>query len=110
MKPKEGPEARSSSSTRSKEKGLGNGTRLGTWAVSTSSADSDLNGHQGTVTVGANPNPDMMGFVTFEEDKWGRQFGDNGDQFKAFVPQYVMINGPQGYHNKPSTVHFCLFI
>ncbi len=59
------------------------GTRLGTWAVSTSSADSDLDGHQGTVTVAANSNPDMMGFVTFENEKWGRQFGDNGDQFKA---------------------------
>lgn len=80
------------------------GTRLGTWDVSTSSGDSDLDGHQGTVTVTANPDSDLMGFVTFENEKWGRQFGDNGNQFKAFVPQFVMINGPQGYYNDPSEV------
>ncbi len=80
------------------------GTRLGTWAVSTSSADSDLDGHQGTVTVTANSNPDIMGFVTNEDEKWVRQMGDNGDQVKAFVPQLVMINGPQGYYNDPSEV------
>ena len=40
------------------------GTRVGTWAVTTSSGDSDLNGHQGTVTVTANSDPNIYGFVT----------------------------------------------
>lgn len=80
------------------------GTRVGSWSVSTSSADSDLNGHQGTVTVSANSNPDLMGFVTNEDEKWVRQMGEDGEQVKAFVPQLAMINGPQGYHNNPGAV------
>ena len=33
------------------------GTRVGTWTFSTTSSDADLNGHNGTITVGPNPNP-----------------------------------------------------
>ncbi len=80
------------------------GTRVGTWSASTSSSDSDLNGHSGTITVSANSNPDIMGFVTNEDEKWVRQTGEEGDQVKAFVPQLAMINGPQGYHNNPGSV------
>ena len=80
------------------------GTRVGTWSASTSSSDSDLNGHSGTITVSANSDPDVLGFVTNVDEKWARQMGKDGDQVKAFVPQFVMINGPQGYHNNPGAV------
>jgi hypothetical protein len=79
------------------------GTRVGTWAVNTSSGDSDLDGHQGTVTVTENSNPNIYGFVTKMGDKWVRQVDGEGE-VKAFVPQYWMSGGPRRYYNKPSLV------
>jgi len=47
------------------------GTKTGTWTFNTSSNDSNLNGHSGTVTI--NPNPGVLGFVTNVNEQWVRQ-------------------------------------
>lgn len=79
------------------------GSRLGTWSVSTSSGDSNLDGHQGAVTVTANSNPNIYGFVKAVGDKWVREVDGEGE-VKAFVPQYWMSGGPRRYYNKPNLV------
>ena len=73
------------------------GTQPGEWTVTTSSDDPDLDGHHGTVTIA--PNPGVPGFVTNFGNKWGRT-GTN----EAFVPQFVMIGGPQTYYNNPAEI------
>ncbi len=73
------------------------GTRIGNWSFVTESSDTDLNAHTGTVII--NPNPNSPGFVTHFGDKWMRS-GNN----KAFVPQFVMVSGPQDYLNNPGRV------
>lgn len=73
------------------------GTRLGTWTFTTTSSDSDLAGQAGTIIITPNPDPSLMGFVTNIGNKWVRQMTEDG-QVTAFVPQLVMVNGPQGYY------------
>lgn len=63
------------------------GTRTGEWIFITTSADPDLNGLSGKVTI--NPNPGAYGFVTKTGNKWVRQV-DEGGQVKAFIPQFRM--------------------
>jgi len=79
------------------------GTRLGAWTVTTSSSDSNLHGLTGNITVNPNSNPNILGFVTHSGQTWAKQVDGTGT-IKAFVPQLVMVNGPQGYYNNPSAV------
>ncbi len=77
------------------------GTRPGQWEFTTSSADPELDGHRGTVTVA--PNDRAYGFVTHSGNKWARPFGSQGE-LRAFLPQYVMYDGPAAFHNKPERI------
>jgi hypothetical protein len=73
------------------------GTQPGEWKFRTHSSNSDLDGHQGTVWI--EPNSDAAGFVTHYGNKWGWSGLE-----RAFVPQYVMIDGPDTYYNKPAKI------
>ena len=77
------------------------GTRPGNWKFATRSADPDLDGHRGTVAIA--PNDHAYGFVTHAGNKWARPFGSTGE-LRAFVPQYVMYDGPAAFHRKPKKV------
>jgi hypothetical protein len=77
------------------------GTRPGQWAFTTSSADPELDGHRGTLTVAANDH--AYGFVTHAGNKWARPFGSRGD-LRAFTPQYVMYDGPAAFYGKPKKI------
>ena len=77
------------------------GTMPGNWVVTTSSADPDLDGHRGTMTVA--PNDHAYGFVTHAGNKWARPFGSRGE-LRAFVPQYVMYDGPAAFYGKPKKI------
>lgn len=79
------------------------GTRQGTWTVKTTSSDPDLNGLTGNITVNPSFNPNILGFVTNSGKTWVRQV-DGVGKVEAFVPQLVMVNGPQGYYNNPTAV------
>lgn len=74
------------------------GTKTGLWTFTTSSSDGDLNGRTGQVTI--NPDPDSPGFVTNFDNKWGRT-----GTLEAFVPQYVMVSGPQNYYNNANRIN-----
>ena len=78
------------------------GTRTGLWRFTTSSADSDLDGRRGTVTIRPNPNPKITGFVTSLKNKWARQV--EGGKVKAFVPQLVMVATPDRFYNRPEKI------
>jgi len=81
------------------------GTQLGAWSFVTSSADEDLDGHTGQVTIAPNPRADAHGFLKAIGNKWGWEGTD-----EVFVPQlamwgYIMGNdSPKTYHNKPQLV------
>jgi len=65
------------------------GTKTGDWSFSTSSTDSDLNGHTGSVAISPNTNPDIKGFMTKSGNNWAREVDDLG-VIEAFVPQFRM--------------------
>ena len=72
-------------------------TRAGTWRLTSSSTDPELDGHTGTVTVGP-PAPGATGFVSQSGDKWvleGRG---------AFVPQFLMWGEPVRYEGDGAQV------
>ncbi len=46
------------------------GTQTGRWTFTTSSSDPDLDGREGTVTIGPNPNPRIKGFLTHRGNKY----------------------------------------
>lgn len=73
------------------------GVRAGVWTFTTSSDDPDLDGLSGTVTI--EPNPKAPGFISNDGNKWIRT-----NSGKAFVPQLVMIGGPQTYYNNPAEI------
>ncbi len=52
------------------------GTRTGTWQFTTSSADGDLSGLSGTVTVAAGADPAPRGFLVAADSKFARQVGE----------------------------------
>lgn len=84
------------------------GTRIGTWTFATSSGDPELDGKNGTVTITANPNPDIYGFMTDhvgpDGTKWARYRTSLEDK-EAFVPQLVMYKDkPRYYHDQPDVV------
>ncbi len=76
-------------------------TRPGRWTFATQSADPELNGHKGAVTIA--PNDRAYGFVTHVANKWAHPQGREGT-LQAFVPQYVMYDGPPAFHNKPKKI------
>lgn len=53
------------------------GTRIGTWTFASTSDDPDLNGKRGTVTVTANPDARIRGFLTHQGNKYAIQTGDD---------------------------------
>lgn len=55
------------------------GTRTGEWQFTTSSADADLNGQTGSVTVSPNTDPSITGFLTARNGKFALQTGENGE-------------------------------
>ncbi len=75
------------------------GTKTGEWTFTTSSSDSDLDGKSGTVTIDSNPDPDVHGFVTKFDNKWGWQ-----GTSEAFIPQFVMYKNPAEINSNPSIV------
>ncbi|NBB96283.1 MAG: DUF5060 domain-containing protein, partial [Planctomycetes bacterium] len=62
------------------------GTETGTWNWSTSSGDGDLDGHSGSIDVVANPDPDVEGFLTHQDNKFAVQTpdGQEGYIFNAY--------------------------
>ena len=54
-------------------------TRTGDWTFVTSSADADLDGHTGSVTIEPNPDPDVRGFLTHRDGKFALQVGEDGE-------------------------------
>jgi len=68
------------------------GTQTGVWQFSSQSADPELDGLSGRVTVTANPDPEVNGFVK----QFGNKWGFSGSE-RAFVPQFVMAGGPEYY-------------
>jgi len=60
------------------------GTQAGTWTVTTSSSDADLDGHSGTVTITPNSDPQVSGFITTVGNKFARQTGENGE-LEAYI-------------------------
>lgn len=73
------------------------GTRVGEWTFITSSEDPELDGKRGIVEIGSNPH--AQGFLTHFGSKWG-WIGTG----KAFVPQLLMYESPNHYHNQPEKV------
>ena len=68
------------------------GTRLGEWTFRTASADQDLHGWSGAVTITENADPDAHGFMKAFGSKWGWEGTE-----EAFVPQYVMAKELPAY-------------
>jgi len=60
------------------------GTCLGTWNFKTAGSDPELNGHTGTVTIKANPNPMIRGFLTYQGNKFALQVG-NEPKLKGYL-------------------------
>jgi len=77
------------------------GTRPGPWKFATRSADPELGGHHGTITV--TPNDHAFGFVTAAGNKWARPFGSRGE-LRAFTPQFVMYDNPGEFHGEPKKI------
>jgi hypothetical protein len=64
------------------------GTRTGKWNFITESADPDLNGHRGAVTIDPNPDPVITGFLTSRGNKFALQTGEDelrGHLFHVFM-------------------------
>lgn len=81
------------------------GTRLGRWAFTTASGDSDLDGHSGTVNVVADRrDPNAIGFMSNDGQTWQWEGSKMG-----FIPQLVMIGANQGaspaLYDTPGEVH-----
>jgi len=74
------------------------GTKTGKWLFSTSSRDTDLNGHRGTVVIKQNPDPKIRGFLTSKGNKYAIQTGNDGKLegylFTVYMqrPQYDALN------------------
>ena len=64
-------------------------TRSGDWSIRTSSADADLDGKRGTITVQANPDAGARGFIVAHANKYAWQVGTDGG-LQAFVPNVYM--------------------
>ncbi len=60
------------------------GTKTGAWTFTTASADPELNGHSGSVTIGVNPDAKIKGFLTSQGNKFAQQIDENGG-LEAFL-------------------------
>jgi len=86
------------------------GTRVGTWEAASVSADPELDGLSGTISI--TRGSARYGFGASIEGptgtKWGRQTGsalDNGTPVEAWVPQYLMYTfDPKVYENNPAEI------
>ncbi|MHC4671837.1 MAG: DUF5060 domain-containing protein [Planctomycetota bacterium] len=65
------------------------GTRTGVWNFSTSSTDTDLDGHMGSVTVGPRASSDMKGFLSHVGNKYAIMDKDIDDLI-GYVYQVFM--------------------
>jgi Domain of unknown function (DUF5060)/Protein of unknown function (DUF4038) len=67
------------------------GTKTGKWFFSTSSQDTNLNGHKGTVVVKQNSDQKIRGFLTHKGNKYAIQTGNNarleGYLFNVYMQQ-----------------------
>lgn len=81
------------------------GTRTGEWVFETSSDDTDLDGHTGSIEVAPNPRGDAHGFLMNLDGKWGWEGSE-----RAFVPQLVMWDyiagdgSPAAFHDNPERI------
>ena len=81
------------------------GTRTGVWTFKTSSADPDLDGHTGKVTIHPNANKAARGFLQGRGNKWGWQGTED-----VFVPQLAMWdylvadNSPKQFYRQPHLI------
>ncbi|UCF14838.1 MAG: DUF5060 domain-containing protein, partial [Phycisphaerales bacterium] len=73
------------------------GTRTGTWSISTSSGDSDLDGHTGSVTVSPRINTGMKGFLTHVGNKYAIMVEDV-DHLEGYV--YHVYMNQQDYEQQ----------
>jgi len=65
------------------------GTRTGTWSISTSSNDSDLDGYTGSVTVSPRANSEIKGFLTNVGNKYAIMVEDV-EHLEGYVYQVFM--------------------
>jgi hypothetical protein len=65
------------------------GTRTGVWRFSTSSSDTDLDGHHGAITVSPRANADIKGFLTHLGNKYAVMEEDI-DHLQGYVYQVFM--------------------
>jgi hypothetical protein len=65
------------------------GTRTGEWTLVTTSSDADLDALTGSVTVAANPEPDVRGFLTNQGNKYAIQTGDSGELWAYRLNMYM---------------------
>lgn len=82
------------------------GTQRGEWTFTTqcdgkagTSADPDLDGLTGKVSVKKNPNPEAHGFLTNVGNKWVWQGVDS-----AMVPQILMYDGLPAFAGRPGKI------
>ncbi|KAA3659018.1 MAG: DUF5060 domain-containing protein [Calditrichaeota bacterium] len=74
-------------------------THTGTWHITTSSNDPELNGKTGIIQITANMNQQMHGFLKNFNNKWGWQGTED-----AFVPQLAMANDLKTYNEHPQKI------
>jgi len=72
-------------------------TRSGTWEFVTSSADSELDGHRGTITVSGNSG--LGGSLVNQNGSWV----ESGTA-RVVAPQYVMFAAPHYYENNSGPI------
>jgi hypothetical protein len=65
------------------------GVRTGEWTFRTTSADSDLAGHEGRVVIRENPDAGARGFIMARDRRFVRQGGEEG-AYEAFIPNVWM--------------------
>ncbi len=80
------------------------GTKTGEWTFTTASTDVELAGHTGTITINANTNPSISGFLVSSGNKFAKQMGENGE-LKSFILNIYMnhvdydVNGKIGIYD-----------
>jgi len=78
------------------------GTRTGTWSISTSSGDLDIDGYTGSVTVSPRINSDMKGFLTHVGNKYAIMVEDV-DHLEGYVYRVFMNQQDYKQQHEPSS-------
>ncbi len=73
-------------------------TQPGEWVYRIDSLHAELNNLVGELTI--TPQPDLLGFVSYEADTWVR----TGDPSTAFVPQFMMYKDPDRYYQNQALI------